>query len=191
MNQKVLCLFSLGLLVMVGLLAVPNYSKAQQIQSAVKVPILKITSCDGHWARTPILIGQQLTWESDGTKEIFSFTPEVLDGDKSVRVRIDRLGVHANKEKLEILTVSIGAAGVASAKTPFKVEIEPPKTEPHASVRPVSYESPALGAVGGAPGFFAQCCVSCFGNRICAECSVQTECGCCCTSQDACCGFCL
>ena len=189
-SMYLLCCMTGAILLVVGLLATPNYSRQIQTQSAVDVPILKLTCSDGHWARTPILDGQHLTWEDDSTKTGFSFTPEVLAGEKSVRVKIEKFGSDGKRETLETLKLSIGAPAIASTKSPFKIEIElPMRTETHASVTRVSYELPTLKPVGS-PGFFAQCCVRCAGTTVCANCSVSMDCGCCCTGADACCALC-
>jgi hypothetical protein len=180
---------AVAILAVVGLLAAPHYSKQIQTQSCMNVPILKLTSSDGHWARTPIIIGQRLTWEDDSTRKGFTFIPKVLDGDKSVSVRIEKLE-DGKSETLETLELPIGAKAVASAKSPFKIEIlSPLKTERDAVVRPVSYEGPTPRSVRASP--LAQCCVTCLGGRLCGDCYVSTDCGCCCTGYDACCAFCF
>lgn len=185
-----LCCMTGAILLMVGVLATPNYSRQIQTQSAVDVPILKLTCSDGHWARTPILNGQQLDWQIDTTKPTYSFTPEVIDGGKSVSVKVEKTGADGKRETLETFKLSIGAPAVASTKSPFKIEIEPPlKSETHASVTHVLYESPTPKAAGST-GFFAQCCVRCGGTTVCANCSVSMDCGCCCTGVDACCALC-
>jgi hypothetical protein len=190
-SMYLLCCMTGAILLMVGVLATPNYSRQIQTQSAVDVPILKLTCSDGHWARTPILNGQQLDWQIDSTKTTFSFTPEVIDGEKSVRVKVEKAGPDGKRETLETFKLSIGVPAVASAKSPFKIEIESPrKTDIHASVKRVSYAVPTVSTETASPGFFAQCCVRCDGTTVCANCFVSMDCGCCCTGVDACCGFC-
>jgi len=192
MSRNLFFVFSLAVLAAVGLTATQSYSKVPQAQSSVEVPILKLSSADGHWARTPIIDGQRLTWENETTRAGFSFVPVALDDHKFVRVTIERFGADGKPETLETLKLAIGAEAVGSTKSPFKVEIERPlRVETHASLNRASYESAVSSVVKSSPGLFAQCCVTCLGPRICAECSVQTDLCCCCTSQDACCAFCI
>jgi|GEM_PF-3316247 len=185
------------ILMVTSALATSNHQRDKQDESAVYVPILKVTDSDGHWARAPILEGQVLTREDEKTGIGFSFTTEWLKSEKSVQVRIDKIDRGSKSETLETLKLVIGAPAVKSSKSLYKIEIQFPLRTPEtqAVVREVAYQPATLNPATALTSASAltqggNCCVMCNGIRTCANCSVVVECGCCCTPSDRCCLVC-
>jgi hypothetical protein len=143
--------------------------------------ILKVTAPNGTWAIAAVFEGEMLTMVDEKTFSGFGFAPIVRNAkDRTIEVRV--LPITQNVldakpvENLQVTTSSPKTTGSS-----FKVEVQ-------AISRHLMTEEKMAHAK--ASSVVQNCCVNCGGFRICANCSVSTECGCCCTGRDACCQIC-
>jgi hypothetical protein len=144
---------------------------------------LKVTYPNGNWAKAFVVPGGMLTTVDEKTELGFGFAPVVRSLEKrTVELKITRIEPGSSFKEIESMDVSIGSPKT-SASSSFKIEvIALTKHYPNDS-------STSFRSVGYSPLLFAQCCVNCGGQRICANCAVVTECGCCC-ANGPCCAFC-
>jgi tellurite resistance-related uncharacterized protein len=172
----------------------------EKLPDPSNIIVLKVTHPNGTWAKIAVIEGEMLTIEEEKTGVVFGFYPVVRNAKtRTVEVRILQKqgpdGAYSDAERLE---VSPNAPKITAAS--FKIELETlrknSETNSSAATRGgcsavkeaahsmTSYEHAA------SPLALENCCVNCGGLRICANCSVSTECGCCCTGRDACCQIC-
>ena len=129
---------------------------------------LKVTAPNGTWAIAMVFEGEMLTMVDEKTNIGFGFAPIVRNAkDRSVEVRVIPISQNVADakplENLEVTTSSPKTTGSA-----FKVEVQ-------AISKHLPIEEKMAHAK--APYVVQNCCVNCGGFRICANCSVSTECG--------------
>lgn len=171
----------------------------ERVPDQSNIIVLKVTHPNGTWAKIAVIEGAVLTIEEEKTGAAFGFYPVVRNAKaRSVEVRVLQKqgnGAYSDVERLEV-----SPSAPKSTAASFKIEVETLRknTETGQSAAaeracsdtkeavyaPISYNPAA------SPSARQNCCVNCNGLRICANCSVSTECGCCCTGRDACCQVC-
>jgi hypothetical protein len=179
---------------------VPLAFTQEKVPDPSNIIVLKVTHSNGTWAKIAVIEGAVLTIEEEKTGAAFGFYPVVRDAKaRKVEVRVlQKQGPNGAYGDVERLEVSPSAPKVTAAS--FKIEVETLRKNSEtgqstaakgmcpaakeAVYAPISYNPAA------SPSAFQNCCVNCGGLRICANCSVSTECGCCCTGRDACCQIC-
>jgi hypothetical protein len=172
----------------------------EKVPDPSNIIVLKVTHPNGTWAKIAVIEGAVLTIEEEKTGAAFGFYPVVRNAKtRTVEVRVlQRQGTNGDYNDVERLEVSPSAPKSTGAS--FKIEVETLRrnTETGQSVaakgacsaaKEVAYE-PISYKPAASPVALQNCCVNCNGLRICANCSVSTECGCCCTGRDACCQVC-
>lgn len=192
------CMVIAALLVMGS--APPTLTQ-EKVPDPSNVIVLKVTHPNGTWARIAVIEGAVLTIEEEKTGVAFGFYPVVRDAKtRKLEVRVlQRQGPNTAYGDAERLEVSPGAAKTTAAG--FKIELDSlrknSETNPNAAAktgcsagREAAYSTVSYNPATSPSALYQQCCVNCGGLRICANCSVSTECGCCCTGRDACCAVC-
>ena len=156
------------------------FAQGGSIKSENQV-MLRVTAPNGTWAIANVFEGEMLTMVYEKTNSGFGFSPVINNAkDRVVEVRVFPIGQDVPETKPgEALQITTGSPKTTASS--FKVELL-------AISRHLPEEAKRAHAKASAP--FQNCCVNCGGIRICANCSVSTECGCCCTGRDACCQIC-
>lgn len=189
MLKKFYSMISLFVLVLIVGFTSPSFAQGKIVEPTNQIT-LKVTAPNGTWAIASVFEGEELTFTDEKTGTRFVFVPTVFDAkERIIEVKAHQVvNAKTNQSSVETLNVKIGSS--INTQSSFKIEVKaiakhlPDETEGVASFKTVSYGSSATSAVA------QQCCINCGGFRICSNCSVSTECGCCCTNRPTCCQVC-
>jgi hypothetical protein len=190
MLKKYYSMISLSVLILIVGFTSPIFAQEKIVKPTNQIT-LKITAPNGTWATVSVFEGEELTFTDEKTGRRFVFVPTVFDAkERIVEVKAHQFAnVKTNESSVETLNVKIGSS--INTQSSFKIEVKaiakhlPDETEGIASFKTISYDSSSVASTVA-----QQCCINCGGYRICSNCSVSTECGCCCTSRPTCCQSC-
>ena len=163
-----------------------NYTQERDKQ-IIRSIVLQITTPKGHWAKASTAEGEMITIVDENTGMGYGFVPFIrsVEGHsvevKTLQVIKKALEVEVLKE-VESSEIKVGAQQQISSMS-FGIKVL-------AITQDFKDQDVSSELTGKPPAAQARCCVNCFGENICAGCSVITDCGCCCRGG-YCCGGCV
>jgi len=183
MKRNYLRLICCTVIVSMMILCIPstNYPQERDKQIITSI-VLKITIPNGHWAKASIAEGEMITIVNESTGVGYGFVPVVRSLEShSVEVKTFQVAETAFKvealKEIESTEIKVGAQQQIGS---ISFEIK---------VLAITQDFKDQNVPGKLPDERPRCCVKCFGENICAGCSVITDCGCCC-SGGRCCAVC-
>jgi hypothetical protein len=184
-------LISLSVLILVGGFVPQSFSQEKLTKPMNKVT-LRVTAPNGTWAIASVVEGETLTFVDEKTGAGFAFVPTVLDAkSRNVEVKVFQITQGKTVEKaVESLSGEIGSSRETNSS--FKIEFKAiAKNLPDENGGVAIFRQASYVATSASAAVAPQCCLNCGGFRICSNCFVITDCGCCCTGQPAsCCDDC-
>ena len=186
MKQNHRCLIQCTMIVSIMILSLPSINYTQERdQQGIRSIVLQITTPKGHWAKASVVEGEMITIVDENTGVGYGFMPVIRSVEsrrvevKTLQVTGKALDVKALKE-VESSEIKVGAQQQLSISFEIKVlaitqDFKDQDVSGESAIKP--------------PDARTRCCITCFGQTICAGCWVITDCGCCC-GGGYCCGAC-
>lgn len=167
------------------ILAVPfssSYSKPQS-KKLVTITVVKVTFADETWVRAGIVEGGDLRIDDEKFGKRLFIHPVIDPLEKrAVRLRFLQGNKSADSpgvfEEIGSEKLSLDAPKVTVSHLGMTIELEAVMkrlVDKKNDVYQTALKPPQMGT--------ENCCISCGGKQYCSNCSVQTSCGCCQTSD--------
>lgn len=187
MNRNHHRLIGCTMVISMMILCLPSINYPQQRDKQLVTSIvLNITTPEGHWAKSSIAEGEMITIVNESTGIGYGFVPVVRSLEsrsvevKTFQVTKKAIKVEALKE-IESTEIKVGAQQQIGSLS-FEIKVL-------AITQDFKDQDVPSESAGKPPDARTGCCLNCFGQTICAGCSVITDCGCCC-GEGRCCSVC-